>query len=107
MTEEDKKKKFARLLDHISHERKSKNKKDLSEHEIYIQRIKKQASLFDKLLFKAILEQAEGLSLAFTKPHSYRPEQAEVVRISKEAYETLEKAAILRPTKLGPLTLIS
>ncbi len=106
MNKEDKKARYVRLLSELAKDRKQKSKKDLSDRDFYVDGLKKGTSLFDHLLFRAILEQAEGLALTFNKPHSYQPENAEVPRLSKEAYETLEKSAILRPTRLGPLTLI-
>ena len=106
MTKQDKKKKYIRLLNQLSKARKEAGTKRLADHDFYIDGLKKGVCLFDHLLFRAILEQAEGLSLTFNKPHSYQPEEAEKVRLGKEALETLEKAAILRPTRLGPLTLI-
>lgn len=101
-----KKEKYIRILNRISREKDQKNKKMLSEYAISFSNTSQNSSLFDYLVFKAILEQAEGLSLTFTKPHSYTAEGAEKTRLSKEAYETLEKSAALRPTRLGPLTLI-
>lgn len=102
-----KKEKYIRILSRIRKEKKDKvSEKNWSDHRIQLTQSAKHHSLFDYLLFQALLEQAEGLSLAFTKPHCYRPEEQEAPRLSKEVYENLEKAAILRPTRLGPLTLI-
>lgn len=106
MAKSNKKKKYIELLDRISASRKEQKLASLADHQFYIDRVRKEASLFDYLLFRALLEQAEGLSLAFTKPHSFTLENGEAPRLSKEVYEALDKAAILRPTRLGPLTLI-
>ncbi|MCH9633709.1 MAG: hypothetical protein S4CHLAM7_04420 [Chlamydiae bacterium] len=107
MSEENKNSKYEKLLSKLASSRRAKIQKNLADHNFYVDGLKKGSNLFDKLLFRAILEQAEGLALTFDKPHSYQPEKAHVERLGQEAYETLNKAAILRPTRLGPLTLIS
>ncbi len=106
MVNSNKKKKFVELLNRITISRKEQKLTSLANHQFYIDRVKKESSLFDYLLFRALLEQAEGLSLTFTKPHSFTIENKETPRLSREIYEALDKAATLRPTRLGPLTLI-
>lgn len=106
MTKEDKKKRYLKLLGELSKARKEGNQKKLSDHDFYIDGLKENANLFDELLFQAVLQQAESLSLTLNKPYSYQVESAEYNRLSREAYDTLDKAAILRPTRIGPLCLI-
>jgi hypothetical protein len=106
MNKENKKKKLISILSKLS-EKEEKAKADLANHEFYIDRVKEKVSLFDYVMFQAIMEQAEGLALTFNKPHSYQLENAEAPRLSKEVYDALEKSAILRPTRMGYLSLIS
>ncbi len=107
MDQERKKTKMVSIISTLSQKRRQKAEKDLSERHFHLKQAQEKANLFDKLIFQAILEQAEGLSLAFSKPFTYQSENKEVVRLGAETHQALEKAAILRPTRLGPLTLIS
>lgn len=106
MDKEAKKKKFITLLSKIAQERKDKSEKDLANHTFDFRQIREKSNLFDYLVFQAIMAQADNLSLVFGKPHQYQVVGAEETRLSREAYETLEKSSILRPTRIGPLSLI-
>lgn len=106
MNQESKKKKFVSILSKISSEKKEKAKKKLSEHHFHLRAVQEKANLFDYLLFKAIMEQTDSMSFIFGKPHQYQVEGEAATRLGKEAIEQLEKSAILRPTRMGPLTLI-
>ena len=106
MNKETKKKKFVSILSKVAQSRRSKAKKDLAEHDFYLKNVKEKSSLFDYLVFQAILQQADTMSLIFGKPHQFHVVGAEETRLSREAYETLDKSAILRPTRIGPLSLI-
>ncbi len=106
MNQESKKKKFVSILSKLAQDRKSKTQKALAEHHFYLRDAQEKASLFDYLIFQAILEQADTMSLVFGKPHQYQVIGAEETRLSREAYDTLDKSAILRPTRIGPLSLI-
>ncbi|MCH9631858.1 MAG: hypothetical protein S4CHLAM6_01760 [Chlamydiae bacterium] len=106
MNKEAKKKRFVSILSKVAQSRRGKVEKDLAEHEFYLKNVKEKSSLFDYLVFQAILEQADTMSLVFGKPHQFHVVGAEETRLSREAYDTLEKSAILRPTRIGPLSLI-
>ena len=106
MNQEGKKKKYVSILSKVAKDRKSRAKKDLAEHEFSFKEAQKKASLFDFLIYQALLEQADNMSLVYGKPLQFQAQGSEETRLSKEAYETLEKSAILRPTRLGPLSLI-
>lgn len=103
---EEKKKKFNKLLEALSDCRKESFKKKLSEHDFSVEDLKKKANLFDEIILVAILEQAEGLSLTFDKPHSYQIENTEFIRLTREAYDALNRAAILKAVNLGPMTFM-
>lgn len=106
MSQTKKEKKFVEILSRINRRKREDKLRDLSEYHFYVNASKEKVSVLDHVLFQALMEQAEGLSLTFTKPHSYTPEHSEVTRLSKETVEALDKFASLRPTRLGPLTLI-
>lgn len=106
MSQDNKKKKFIQIVSQISNQRQKEREGGLSDHAFYIQKTKEQISLFDHLMFRAILEQAEGLSLTYGKPFQYNAKDDDAPRLSKEAFEALEKSAIFRPTRLGILSLI-
>lgn len=106
MNQESKKKKFVSILSKISEEKSEKTKKNLSEHHFHLRAIQEKAHLFDYLLFRAIMEQTDTMSFIFGKPHQYQVEGEKAARLGKEALEALDRSAILKPTRIGPLTLI-
>lgn len=106
MDKEAKKKKFISILSQMAQERKQKAEKDLADHTFYFRQIQEKSSLFDFLVFQAIMEQADNLSLVYGKPHQYQVFGTEEARLGREAYETLEKSFILRATRIGSLSLI-
>lgn len=106
MNQEDNKKKFIQILNEAAQERRQKARKDLAEHKFDWQTVQEKASLFDTLVFRAIMEQTDNLSLVFGKPHQFQLAEAKEILLAKETYDAMEKSAILRPARLGPLTLI-
>lgn len=106
MNQDSKKTKFVSILSKISDEKKEKAKKNLSEHNFNLRASQEKGSLFDYLILSAIIEQTDSMSLIYGKPHEYQVKSEVGTRLGKEALEALEKAAILRPTRMGPLTLI-
>lgn len=106
MNQTKKNKKFVSILSQISREKREKVKKGLNEHHFQQQEAQKKANLFDFLVFQALMEQSDSMSMILGKPHQYQVESEVSTRLGKEAYESLNKSAILRPTRLGPLSLI-
>lgn len=106
MNQTNKNKKFVSILSQISREKREKAKKSLNDHQFHLQEARKKANLFDYLIFQALMEQADSMSMILGKPHQYQVESEVGTRLGKEAYENLDKSAILRPTRLGPLSLI-
>ena len=106
MDQESKKKKFVSILSKISDEKKEKAKKSLSDHQFQLSIAQEKASLFDYLVLSAIIEQTDSMSLIYGKPLQYQVKTEVGTRLGKEALEALDRSAILRPTRLGPLTLI-
>jgi len=105
-SKESKKKKFISILSKISDEKKAKTNKRLSEHQFHLKDAQEKANLFDYLLFRAIMEQTNSMSFVFGKPHQYHVEGETAIRLGKEALETFDKSAFLRPTRIGPISLI-
>lgn len=105
MNKENKKKQFVSILSKLAQERRDSEKK-LVDHHFYLKQVVEKNTLFNHLIYQAILKQAEDLSLAFGKPYQYQTEEEEKTRLGKEALETFDRSALLRATRVGPLTLI-
>ena len=97
MDKEKKKKRYFEIIQ----SQKRKSDTSLKEHDFQIEKARKDR-VFNNLFDRVMDESAQNLSLAFSKPYTYKiPEEA---RLAKETYEALNKSLIERPRIFGLLS---
>ncbi len=79
--------------------------KALFSYHFYISDKEESSQLLRLLAMHGLLKYAEGLSLAFEKPDSYkRPNAPEAPRLENEAFQTFSKSSSVLATRIGILS---